>query len=160
MEKIVVYPGSFDPITNGHVDIICRSSKIFDKVIVAVARNYQKKHLFTPEERMDIIKRVFKDNPKVITDSFEGLLVEYLNRVNVFTVIRGLRAVSDFEFEFQLAQINRKLNRKVETIYMMATEENLYISSKIVKEIAMLGGDVSNLVPPIVKTELEKKFRN
>ena len=158
MENIVVYPGSFDPITNGHIDIICRSSKIFDKVIVAVARNYQKSHLFSPEERMEIIKEFFKDNPKVIIDSFEGLLVDYLNKINVFVIIRGLRAVSDFEFEFQLAQINRKLNKKVETIYMMATEENLYISSKIVKEIAMLNGDVSSLVPPLVEQKLKEKY--
>ncbi len=158
MEKIAVYPGSFDPITNGHVDIICRSSKIFDKVIVAVARNYQKSHLFSHEERMEIIREVFRDNPKVITDSFEGLLVDYLNKINVYIIIRGLRAVSDFEFEFQLAQINRKLNKKVETIYMMATEENLYISSKIVKEIAMLNGDVSSLVPPLVKKKLKQKY--
>ena len=158
MEKIAVYPGSFDPITNGHVDIICRSSKIFDKVIVAVAKNYQKSHLFTPDERMDIIKEVFKNNQKVITDSFEGLLVDYLNKIKVYVIIRGLRAVSDFEFEFQLAQINRKLNKNVETIYMMATEENLYISSRIVKEIAMLNGDVSSLVPSLVQKKLKEKF--
>jgi len=160
MEKIAVYPGSFDPITNGHVDIICRSSKIFDKVIVAVAKNYQKSHLFSPEERMEIINEVFKNNSKVITDSFEGLLVDYLNKIKVYVIIRGLRAVSDFEFEFQLAQINRKLNNKVDTIYMMATEENLYISSRIVKEIAMLNGDVSQLVPPLVEKKLKEKFSN
>ncbi len=160
MGKIAVYPGSFDPITNGHVDIICRSSKIFDKVIVAVAKNYQKSHLFSPEERVSLINEVFKDNPKIITDTFEGLLVDYLNKINVYVIIRGLRAVSDFEFEFQLAQINRKLNYKVDTIYMMATEENLYISSRIVKEIAMLNGDVSQLVPPLVEEKLKEKFKN
>ena len=158
MEDIAVYPGSFDPITNGHVDIICRSSMIFDKVIVAVAKNYQKTHLFEPEERVEIIKKVFKNNDKVIVKTFEGLLVNYLDNINVKVIIRGLRAISDFEFEFQLAQINRKLNRKVDTIYMMASEENLYISSKIVKEIAMLNGDVSKLVPDYVKDCLMEKY--
>ncbi len=160
MENIAVYPGSFDPITNGHVDIICRSSMIFDKVIVAVAKNYQKKHLFTAEERVNIIKDVFKDNEKVVIMTFEGLLVNFLDEIKVKVIIRGLRAISDFEFEFQLAQINRKLNGKVDTIYMMASEENLYISSGIVKEIAMLNGDVSKLVPSYVKVLLDKKFSN
>ena len=160
MENIAVYPGSFDPITNGHVDIICRSSMIFDKVIVAVAKNYQKKHLFTAEERVNIIKDVFKDNEKVVVMTFEGLLVNFLDEIKVKVIIRGLRAISDFEFEFQLAQINRKLNGKVDTIYMMASEENLYISSGIVKEIAMLNGDVSKLVPSYVKVLLDKKFSN
>lgn len=158
MENVAVYPGSFDPITNGHVDIICRSSMIFDKIIVSVATNYQKSHLFTPEERVAIIKEVFQNNPKVIVDTFEGLLVKYLDKINVKVIIRGLRAISDFEFEFQLAQINRKLNSKVDTIYMMASEENLYISSKIVKEIAMLNGDISKLVPPYVEKILKEKF--
>ncbi len=158
MESIAVYPGSFDPITNGHVDIICRSSKIFDKVIVAVAKNYQKKHLFSPEERVDIIRDVFTDNDKVVVMTFEGLLVNFLDEIEVKVIIRGLRAISDFEFEFQLAQINRKLNRKVDTIYMMASEENLYISSGIVKEIAMLNGDVSKLVPAYVQKLLSEKF--
>ena len=158
MENIAVYPGSFDPITNGHVDIICRSSMIFDKVIVAVAKNYQKKHLFAAEERVNIIKDVFKENEKVVVMTFEGLLVNFLDEIKVKVIIRGLRAISDFEFEFQLAQINRKLNGKVDTIYMMASEENLYISSGIVKEIAMLNGDVSKLVPSYVKVLLDKKF--
>jgi pantetheine-phosphate adenylyltransferase len=158
LENIAVYPGSFDPITNGHVDIICRSSVIFDKVIVAVAKNYQKKHLFSAEERVSIIKNVFQNNDKVVVMTFEGLLVNFLDNINVKVIIRGLRAISDFEFEFQLAQINRKLNRKVDTIYMMASEENLYISSGIVKEIAMLKGDVSKLVPGYVKGLLDEKF--
>ncbi len=158
MENIAVYPGSFDPITNGHVDIICRSTMIFDKVIVAVAKNYQKTHLFTPEERVEIIEKVFENNDKVVVKTFQGLLVNYLDELDVKVIIRGLRAISDFEFEFQLAQINRKLNRKVDTIYMMASEENLYISSKIVKEIAMLKGDVSKLVPGYVKDCLTEKY--
>ena len=158
MENIAVYPGSFDPITNGHVDIICRSSKIFDKVIVAVAKNYQKSHLFSTDERMHIIKTVFKNNEKVQVMSFEGLLVNFLKTISVKVIIRGLRAISDFEFEFQLAQINRKLNKQVDTIYMMASEENLYISSKIVKEIAMLDGDVSKLVPSYVEKKLKEKL--
>ena len=158
MENIAIYPGSFDPITNGHVDIILRSTMIFDKVIVAVAKNYQKSHLFTPQERVEIINKVFNNNDKVAVDTFEGLLVNYLDKINVKVIIRGLRAISDFEFEFQLAQINRKLNKKVDTIYMMASEENLYISSKIVKEIAMLKGEVGKLVPPYVQDCLYEKY--
>jgi len=160
VESIAVYPGSFDPITNGHVDIILRSTMIFDKVVVAVAKNYQKDHLFSTEDRVKIIEEVFLGNDKVVVDMFSGLLINYLDIKGVKVIIRGLRAISDFEFEFQLAQINRKLNRKLDTIYMMASEENLYISSKIVKEICMLGGDISKLVPQIVQKHLKEKFFN
>jgi pantetheine-phosphate adenylyltransferase len=156
---IAVYPGSFDPITNGHVDIILRSCEIFSKVIVAVANNSEKKGLFTPEERVEMIKEVFKDNPKIEVDYFNGLLVKYLKEKKVKVIIRGLRAVSDFEYEFQMALMNKKLWKELETVFMMSSENYMYVSSRIVKEIFSLGGCVKDLVPEYVRKKLEEKFK-
>lgn len=156
---IAIYPGSFDPITNGHYDIIERSCKIFDKIIIGVAYNSEKTGLFTPEERVDIIKEVFKDNPKVEVDRFNGLLVNYVKERNIKVIIRGLRAVSDFEYEFQMALMNKKLWGDVETVFMMSSENYMYVSSRIVKEIFSLGGCVKDLVPEIVRVHLTKKLK-
>jgi len=157
---IAVYPGSFDPITNGHIDIIQRSCLIFSKVIVAVANNSEKKGLFTPEERVEIIKEVFVGNPKIEVDRFDGLLVNYVKDRDIKVIIRGLRAVSDFEYEFQMALMNKKLWKEVETVFMMSSENNMYVSSRIVKEIFSLGGCVKDLVPDNVRKRLEKKFKD
>ncbi len=154
-----VYPGSFDPITNGHVDIIQRSCNLFNKVIVAVAINSEKAGLFTPEERVEIIKETFKGNPKIEVVHFKGLLINYVRDNNIKVIIRGLRAVSDFEYEFQMALMNKKLWKDVETVFMMSSENNMYVSSRIVKEIFSLGGCVKDLVPENVRTKLEKKFK-
>lgn len=156
---IAVYPGSFDPITNGHIDIIQRSCMIFSKVIVAVANNSEKKGLFTPEERVEIIKETFRGNPKIEVDRFDGLLVKYVRDRDIRVIIRGLRAVSDFEYEFQMALMNKKLWKEVETVFMMSSENNMYVSSRIVKEIFSLGGCVKDLVPENVRIRLEQKFK-
>ncbi len=160
MKKIAVYPGSFDPITNGHIDIIERGLKVFDEIIVAVAVNSDKKALFTLEERVEMIRIALKDKDRVRVDSFEGLLVDYMNKCNGNVIIKGLRAVSDFEYEFQMAQMNRKLNENIETFFMMTSETYSYLSSRIVKEIASLGGSVKDMVPEIVEQRLREKFRN
>lgn len=156
---VAVYPGSFDPITNGHIDIIQRSCLIFSKIIVAVANNSEKKGLFTPEERVEIIKETFQGNPKIEVDRFDGLLVKYVKDRDIKVIIRGLRAVSDFEYEFQMALMNKKLWKDVETVFMMSSENNMYVSSRIVKEIFSLGGCVKDLVPENVRIRLEKKFK-
>ena len=153
----VIYPGSFDPLTNGHLDIIHRAAKLFDRVVVAVARNDSKHPLFTLEERRDLVARAIKDMPNVEADIFSGLLVNYAAERGATAVIRGLRAVSDFEFEFQLALMNRKLNGRIETIFMMPKDTYTFLSSRIVKEIAQLGGDVSAFVPAHVRTALLAK---
>src|SRR4030095_13331511 len=152
------YPGSFDPLTNGHLDLIQRAAKLFDHVIVALARNDSKSPLFDLEERMSLVKEVIAPIKNVSVDSFEGLLVNYVEKRSGQAVIRGLRAVSDFEFEFQLALMNRKLNERVETIFMMPKDTYTFLSSRIVKEIARLGGDVSEFVPPQVVAALQKKL--
>ena len=146
--RTVIYPGSFDPFTNGHLDLVHRAAKLFDHVIVAVAKNEAKGPLFAPEERLDLIRQTIKGLDNVSAEAFDGLLVEYVERRGGQAVIRGLRAVSDFEFEFQLALMNRKLNERVETIFMMPKDTYTFLSSRIVKEIARLGGDVSAFVPP------------
>jgi pantetheine-phosphate adenylyltransferase len=145
--RTVIYPGSFDPLTNGHLDLIKRASKLFDKVIVAVAHNEEKRPLFSLSERVALVEKSIVAMPNVIADAFEGLLVEYVSQCGGQAVIRGLRAVSDFEFEFQLALMNRKLNEQIETIFMMPKDTYTFLSSRIVKEIARLGGDVSSFVP-------------
>jgi len=155
---MVIYPGSFDPLTNGHLDVIRRATKLFDKVIVAVARNESKRPLFTQAERVKMVARAVRALPNVETDAFEGLLIEYVEQRSAQAVIRGLRAVSDFEFEFQLALMNRKLNERVETIFMMPKDTYTFLSSRIVKEIASLGGDVSAFVPAHVRTALKAKL--
>ena len=157
--KIAVYPGSFDPVTYGHLDIIDRALKIFDGVIVAVARNSEKNALFTVPERIDLLTEILKDRPQARVDTFDGLLVDYVRRCEATVIIRGLRAVSDFEFEFQLAQMNRSITRDVETLFMMTSVPYSYLSSSIVKEVSSLNGPVDKLVPPLVKSALDGKFR-
>ena len=157
--RTAIYPGSFDPLTNGHLDVIQRASKLFDRVIVAVAQNDTKQPLFTLAERLALVKAAIKHLPHVEADSFDGLLIEYAERQKAQAVVRGLRAVSDFEFEFQLALMNRKLNENVEAIFMMPKDTYTFLSSRIVKEIARLGGDVSSFVPPHVQTALIKKLK-
>jgi pantetheine-phosphate adenylyltransferase len=156
--KIAVYPGSFDPITYGHLDIINRALRIFDNIVVAVACNSSKNSLFPIDERLSLIRAVLSDNDRVKVDTFEGLLVDYVLSQNATVIIRGLRAVSDFEYEFQLAQINRGITLEVETLFMMTSVPFSYLSSSVVKEISSLKGPVENLVPPLVKKALEEKF--
>jgi pantetheine-phosphate adenylyltransferase len=156
--RIAVYPGSFDPITNGHLDIILRGLEIFDELIVAVAHNVAKKGLFSIEERLDLIRETVRDYPQVRVDTFRGLLVDYVTGQNARVVIRGLRAVSDFENEFQLAQMNHTMNNQLETLFMMTSVSYGYLSSSIVKEVATWGGDIDDFVPPCVKQALKKKF--
>jgi pantetheine-phosphate adenylyltransferase len=156
--RTAIYPGSFDPITNGHLDVIHRATKLFDRVIVAVAHNESKQPLFTLEERVHMVARAIRALPTAKADSFQGLLVEYVERRSAQAIVRGLRAVSDFEFEFQLALMNRKLNERVETIFMMPKDTYTFLSSRIVKEMAQLGGNVSAFVPAHVRTALAAKF--
>ncbi|HBA89229.1 MAG TPA: pantetheine-phosphate adenylyltransferase [Geobacter sp.] len=157
--KIAVYPGSFDPVTYGHLDIIDRALKIFDGVIVAVARNSEKNALFSVQERIELLTEILKDRPQAKVDTFDGLLVDYVRRCEATVIIRGLRAVSDFEFEFQLAQMNRSITREVETLFMMTSVPYSYLSSSIVKEVSNLNGPIDKLVPPLVKSALDHKFR-
>jgi pantetheine-phosphate adenylyltransferase len=156
--RTVIYPGSFDPLTNGHLDIVERAAKIFDHVIVAVAKSDSKNPLFTLEERFHLVERACKHVPNVAVDSFDGLLMKYVEKRGATAVVRGLRAVSDFEFEFQLALMNRKLNERVETIFMMPKESYVFLSSRIVKEVARLGGDISPFVPKHVQKALHNKL--
>jgi len=156
--KIAVYPGSFDPITYGHLDIINRALRIFDNVIVAVACNSSKNALFSTDERIALIREVLNNNDRVKVDTFDGLLVDYVLSQQATVIIRGLRAVSDFEYEFQLAQINRGITLEVETLFMMTSVPFSYLSSSVVKEISSLKGPVDNLVPPAVKKALEERF--
>ncbi len=157
--RTVVYPGSFDPLTNGHLDVVQRAAKLFDRVILAVAQNDSKNPLFTLRERRQLATQCVKHLANVEVDAFDGLLVEYVERRSAQAIIRGLRAVSDFEFEFQLALMNRKLNERVETIFMMPKDTYTFLSSRIVKEIARLGGDVSSFVPPQVQAALTARLR-
>jgi len=156
--RTVIYPGSFDPLTNGHLDVVQRATKLFDRVIVAVAQNESKQPLFSLGERLDLVKKATGHLPQVEVDSFAGLLVDYVESRSGQAVVRGLRAVSDFEFEFQLALMNRKLNERVETIFMMPKDTYTFLSSRIVKEIARLGGDVSSFVPAHVQSALKAKL--
>jgi len=153
-----IYPGSFDPVTNGHLDVIERARKLFDEVIVAVAINDQKQPLFAPDERLAMLRQAITIDAVRIAP-MEGLLVEFAASEGAHAVVRGLRAISDFEFEFQMALMNRKLDSEIETIFLMPKEEYTYLSSRIVKEIAKLGGDVSAFVPPLVAEALAKKFK-
>jgi pantetheine-phosphate adenylyltransferase len=159
MKRTAIYPGSFDPLTNGHLDVIRRAAKLFDRVIVAVAQNEGKHPLFTQAERVALVKRAVTKLPNVETDSFSSLLVEYVAAQKAQAIVRGLRAVSDFEFEFQLALMNRKLDEKIETIFMMPKDTYTFLSSRIVKEIARLGGDVRPFVPPHVQLALKIKLK-
>ena len=157
MPTLAVYPGSFDPLTNGHVDIITRGARIFDRIIVAILINAEKAPLFSMEERLKIAQEVFKDFPNVEIDTFDGLLVDYVERRRANVIVRGLRAVSDFEFEFQMALMNRRLNGKIETVFMMPAEQYSYISSRLIKEVFSLGGGVHGLVPDTVEDRLRQK---
>lgn len=159
MCKSVIYPGSFDPVTYGHIDIIKRASRLFTHIIVAVVANPNKKTLFDIDERKEMLKTVLKDLKNVEIDSFEGLLIDYVKIKKKQIVIRGLRAVSDFEYEFQLALANRKMYTGFDNIFLMPSEKYIFLSSSMVKEIARLGGDVSQFVPSIVKIKLKEKFR-
>jgi pantetheine-phosphate adenylyltransferase len=156
-ENIAIYPGSFDPLHNGHVDIIRRGSRLFDRIVVAVLLNIEKAPLFTVQERVEIAREVFRDNPNVEVDTFDGLLVDYARRKGANAIVRGLRAISDFEYEMQMALMNRNLNPQVETVFMMPAETYTYVSSRIVKEVFALGGTVTNLVPSIVDEGLRRK---
>lgn len=160
MERKAIYPGSFDPITNGHIDIIQRGKKIFDKIIVGVLDNPKKNPLFSTEERLELIKRTFKGDPAVEVSSFSGLLVDFAVKNKAIVVIRGLRAISDFEYEFQMALMNRKLSSEIETLFMMPSLKYSYLSSNLVKEVFQLGGCIKDLVPPLVEEALKNKFMN
>jgi pantetheine-phosphate adenylyltransferase len=156
--RTAIYPGSFDPLTNGHLDLVHRAAKLFDRVIVAVALNESKKPLFTLKERLALVQAAVAELPGVEADAFDGLLVDYVEKKGGQAILRGLRAVSDFEFEFQLALMNRKLNERVETIFMMPKESYTFLSSRIIKEIAALGGDVDCFVPDHVRLALARKL--
>ncbi|MFH1858187.1 MAG: pantetheine-phosphate adenylyltransferase [Candidatus Omnitrophota bacterium] len=157
--SLAVYPGSFDPVTNGHLDLIKRALQIFDRVIVAIARNVEKNPLFTPEERLDMMREATRNLKRVEVDAFDGLFVDYVHKKKAHVVIRGLRMISDFEYEFQMALTNRKLNRHVETIFLMPSENYSYLSSRLIKEAAGLGGRVSDFVPPFVEKRLKEKLQ-
>jgi pantetheine-phosphate adenylyltransferase len=156
-DTLAIYPGSFDPLTNGHVDIIQRGSRLFDRIVVAILLNVEKSPLFTVDERVEIAREVFANNPNVEVDTFDGLLVDYARRKGAGVIVRGLRAISDFEYEMQMALMNRNLNPEVETVFMMPAETYTYVSSRLVKEVAALGGSVTNLVPRTVDDRLRRK---
>jgi len=156
--KIAVCPGSFDPATNGHIDIIERSAKLFDKVIVAVLNNPNKQPLFTVEERVEFLRKTCSSMKNVEIDNFSGLLMDYVSKKNANVIVKGLRAVSDFEYELQMALMNKKLNPQVETVFMMTSSKYSYLSSSLVKEVAKLGGCIKGLVPEIIEMELHKRF--
>lgn len=158
MKKIAVYPGSFDPITYGHLDIIKRGLTIFDEIIVAVAINSQKNALFTTEERVELIQDVVKGEGRVTVDTFSGLLIDYVTSRRAHVIIRGLRAISDFEYEFQIAQMNSSIGKEIETLFMMTSLQYGYLSSSIVKEVCSLNGNIDKFVPPEVKTALRLKY--
>ena len=159
MSTLAVYPGSFDPLTNGHVDIIERGARLFDRIIVALLVNAEKSPLFSVDERLDIARTVFKHLPNVEVDTFNGLLVDYVEHRRAQVIVRGLRAVSDFEFEFQMALMNRRLTGKIETVFMMPAEQYSYISSRLIKEVFALGGRVHGLVPDSVEERLRQKVK-
>ena len=155
--RVGLYPGSFDPLTNGHVDIIQRGARLFDRIIIAILLNLEKSPLFTVDERVAIVRAAFRDHANVEVDTFDGLLVEYARRKRASVIVRGLRAISDFEYEMQMALMNRRLNADVETVFMMPAEPYTYLSSRLVKEVVALGGSVSGLVPEGVEARLRDK---
>ena len=158
MSTLAVFPGSFDPLTNGHVDIISRGARIFDRIVVAILVNAEKSPLFSTAERVEILRDVFRSEPRVEVDTFGGLLVDYVDRRKAQVIVRGLRAISDFESEFQMALMNRRLNGKIETVFMMPAEQYTYISSRLIKEVFSLGGKVDGLVPALVEERLRRKL--
>jgi pantetheine-phosphate adenylyltransferase len=155
--RLALYPGSFDPLTNGHVDIILRGARLFDRILVAVLVNADKNPLFSAEERVGIVREVFREYSNVEVDTFDGLLVDYARRKRASAIVRGLRAVSDFEYEFQMALMNRHLEPTLETVFMMPAEQYTYLSSRLIKEVFGLGGEVRGLVPPMVEARLRAK---
>ena len=157
MATLAVYPGSFDPLTNGHVDIITRGARLFDRIVVAILVNAEKAPLFSMPERVEIAREVFEDQKNVEVDTFDGLLVDYVERRRAQVIVRGLRAVSDFEFEFQMALMNQRLKPQIETVFMMPAEQYTYISSRLIKEVFSLGGRVHGLVPELVEQRLREK---
>ena len=157
-KKMAVYPGSYDPLTNGHIDIIERGLKIFDKIIVAALKNPSKTYLFALEERMQIMKDTFEKIDRIEIDYFEGLLVDYLRKRNINIVVRGLRAISDFEIEFQMALLNRQIKSEIETIFLVPSVNYSFVSSRLVKEVYQLGGEIKTMVPAIVDQKLKEKF--
>jgi pantetheine-phosphate adenylyltransferase len=157
-KKIAVYPGTFDPITNGHCDVVWRGLKLFDEIIVAIAKDGSKDPLFAVEERLEMVRKTFEDVPNIEVDSFDGLLVDYVVHRGADTILRGLRAVSDFEYEFQLGLMNRKLNKNVQTVFLMTGLRWIFISSSIIKEAARFGGDMQGMVPDIVHEKLKERF--
>ncbi|NOQ19839.1 MAG: pantetheine-phosphate adenylyltransferase [Desulfobacterales bacterium] len=159
MQKIAIYPGSFDPVTNGHIDIAQRGLRLFDKIIVAILSNPVKNFLFTVEERIEMLESSFEEYPNIKVEKFDGLLVDYAARKDSTAILRGMRAVSDFEYEFQLALMNRKLNREVQSVFLMTSLRWIFTSSSIIKEAAKFGGDIKDMVPPIVNEKLIKKFK-
>jgi pantetheine-phosphate adenylyltransferase len=158
MQRIAIYPGSFDPVTNGHVDIAERGLKLFDKIIVAILQNPVKDFLFTVEERLEMLESSFQKYPNIEVETFDGLLVDYAAKRKSHAILRGMRAVSDFEYEFQLALMNRRLNREVQTVFLMTGFRWIFTSSSIIKEAARFGGDIEDMVPPIVNKKLKEKF--
>jgi pantetheine-phosphate adenylyltransferase len=159
MRRIAIYPGSFDPVTNGHIDIAQRGLRLFDKIIVAILSNPVKNFLFTVEERIEMLESSLEEYPNIEVEKFDGLLVDYAAKKDSTAILRGMRAVSDFEYEFQLALMNRKLNRDVQTVFLMTGLRWIFTSSSIIKEAAQFGGDIEGMVPPIVNEKLKKKFK-
>jgi len=158
MATLAIYPGSFDPLTNGHVDIISRGARLFDRIVVAILKNAEKAPLFTMEERVEIARSVFRHHPNVEVDTFDGLLVDYVERRKAQVIVRGLRAVSDFEFEFQMALMNRRLSPELEVLFLVPSAQYTFLNSTLVKEIARLGGDIGGLLPPLVERRLLSRF--
>ena len=157
-KKTAIYPGTFDPITLGHLDIVQRASKLFDHVIITLAINSMKTPLFTKDERLEFIRDAVKTIPNVSVDSFEGMLIKFAEKMNASAVIRGLRAISDFEFEFQLALMNRKQNQDITTVFLMPHEKYTYLNSTIIREVAKFGGNISSFITPLVAEKLKEKF--
>ncbi len=159
MERTAVYPGSFDPVTNGHLDIIQRGLKIFDRIIITILDNPAKKTLFSVEERTNLLKESLKEIDNIEVDSYDGLLVDYAQKRGAHALLRGMRAVSDFEYEFQMALMNRRLNREIQTVFLMTGLRWIFTSSSIIKEAAKFGGNIESMVPPVVQKRLQEKFR-
>lgn len=158
--SIAICPGSFDPITYGHLDIICRAANMFDKVIVVVASNKNKTNSFTPKERVEMIKKCIADHPNVEVESYDGLLADFAAAKGAKAIIKGLRAMSDFEYEFQMALTNKKLNPEVETLFLTTSAQNMYLSSSMVKQIAAMGGDISSFVPEVIRGDILERIKS